>query len=519
MQYVTKWRKIVALFALVFAVLFTLPNFVSEDVREKLPSWMSPFNLGLDLKGGAYLLLEVDTDQILKDKYSSLKSLLRREFLFEGERVTYSSLRVEDDGIYVRLKEQNLADAAEKQVRNVDRALTAEAAGALLHIFYDEEQKEIIEKEALERSITIIRERIDAAGTKEPSIQLQGGEYISVQLPGVKDPERIKNLIGRTAKMTFHKVNDEYPIADAMGGKIPADSMLLKVSGEERYELLYKSVALSGEYLADANPSYDLHGRPKLDLQFNSTGARLFARITEEYEGRRFAIVLDNKVLTAPRINEPITGGRAEITGNFTVKEAQNLALLLKSGALPAPIEIAEERSVGPELGADSIAAGAIASAIGAVLVLIFMAATYGILGVFADIVLVLNVSLILAFLSMLNATLTLPGIAGIVLTIGMAVDAAIIIYERLREEVRTDLSPLKAIESAFSRAFVTIMDSNITTFAAAVLLFQFGSGPIRGFAVTLGIGIITTVFSSVFILRLAVNMWAMKDKNRQIAI
>jgi preprotein translocase subunit SecD len=366
-------------------------------------------------------------------------------------------------------------------------------------------------RQAVEQSVQIVEKRVNELGTVEPSIQRQGVDRILVQVPGLQDPSRLKELLGKTAKLTFRLVDQNTPIDQALQGNVPPDSELLKGTKAENNQpyVIEKRVVVSGEDLTDAQPGFDQrNGEPIVSFKFNNNGARRFAQITQENVGKPFAIVLDNEVISAPVIREPILGGSGQISGNFTVQAANDLAILLRAGALPAPLQIIEERTVGPGLGQDSIEKGKMSSYVGAAMVIIFMFLTYGLFGLFANIAVAINVAMIFGVLSLLNATLTLPGIAGIVLTVGIAVDSNVLIYERIREEVRGGRSPIMAIDAGFARALATILDSNITTFIAAAVLFFIGTGPVRGFAVTLGIGIVTTVFTAYTLTRLIVAMW-----------
>jgi preprotein translocase subunit SecD len=373
---------------------------------------------------------------------------------------------------------------------------------------------------ALVQSIEIVRRRIDETGTREPTIQRQGKNRIVVQLPGIDDPDRIKSLLGKTAKLTFQMVDIQASVEDALAGRVPPGSRLLPgedpQTGPSHY-VVRRRIMVSGDRLVDASSGFDQNNRSAVFIRFDQVGARQFGRATQENVNRPFAIVLDGKVISAPVINEPILGGTAQITGDFSVAEAQDLALLLRAGALPAPLRVVEERTVGPGLGKDSIAAGETASIIGMVLVIGFMIVTYGRFGIMADIALFFNVVLILAVLSLLQATLTLPGIAGIILTIGMAVDANVLIFERIREEVRYGRSPFNAVEIGYQRALTTIIDSNLTTLFAAVFLYSFGSGPIRGFAVTLAIGILTSMFTAIMLTRLMVVQWLRRRRPTEL--
>ena len=357
--------------------------------------------------------------------------------------------------------------------------------------------KKNLQESAIKQSLEIVRKRIDESGTKEPLIQRQGASRIVLQLPGVKDPERIKSLLGKTAKLTFHMVNDENQEALINMKPLPGTMIVQDISQDDIFYLVEKRVRVGGESLVDAQPTYD-QNLPAVSFRFNPIGARKFGKATSNNVGKRFAVILDDKVITAPVIRSAITGGNGIISGNFTIQEAQDLALLLRAGALPAPLEIIEERSVGPGLGIDSINAGKIASITGLILVCIFMFLIYGLMGLVANAALIANLFIIISALGIIGATLTLPGIAGIVLTIGMAVDANVLIFERIKEESRNNSNFLSAINTGYSKAISTILDANITTLIASILLFIFGSGPVKGFAVTLSIGVISSMFTAI---------------------
>jgi preprotein translocase subunit SecD len=377
-------------------------------------------------------------------------------------------------------------------------------------------------RQVVDQSVEIIGKRVNQLGLVEPSIQRQGNDRILVQVPGLGDPQQLLDILGKTAKLTFRLVDTSMTAEQALQGRPPPESEIVYGSKAENRQpyLLEKRVIVSGEELTDAQPGFDQRtSEPIVSFKFNTSGARKFAQVTQENVGRPFAIVLDDEVISAPVIREPILGGSGQISGNFTVESANNLAILLRAGALPAKLTVIEQRVVGAGLGQDSIEKGKDASYFGAALVVIFMIVTYGLFGVFASIAVAINVGMIFGILSLLNATLTLPGIIGIVLTIGIAVDSNVLIYERIREEVRTGRTPITAIDHGFSRALATILDSNITTFIAAAVLFFFGSGPVRGFAVTLGIGIITTVFTAFTLTRLMVAWWVRWARPRQLAI
>jgi preprotein translocase subunit SecD len=378
-------------------------------------------------------------------------------------------------------------------------------------------------RQSVDQSIQIIERRVNELGTVEPSIQRQGADRILVQVPGLQDPSRLKEILGKTAKLTFRLVDQSINPQEAVqSGRIPPDSELLyEGRGGQRVPILVeKRIMVSGEDLTDAQPGFDQRtSEPIVSFRFNTNGARRFAQVTQENVGRPFAIVLDNEVISAPVIREPILGGSGQISGSFTVQSANDLAILLRAGALPAPLTIVEERTVGPGLGQDSIEKGKHASYAGAALVIVFMLVTYGLFGLFANVAVAINVAMIFGVLSLLNATLTLPGIAGIVLTVGIAVDSNVLIYERIREEIRGGRTPITAIDAGFSRALATILDSNITTFIAAAVLFFIGTGAVRGFAVTLGIGIVTTLFTAFTMTRLIVAWWVRAVRPQTVPI
>lgn len=488
-------RKFIVGIAIILSIMLSLPNFVGDSVRKHLPDGLNPVSLGLDLKGGAYLLMDIDMEQVHSDRLDQLKSLTRQALVGEKgkDKVRFKSLRIQDDSIQFGLREKSQDELAEKRLYTLGEDVEIEKSGDTFKVFYTEAGWTKIQKDVLSKSIEIVRRRIDALGMREPSIQQQGNRRIVIQLPGVDTPERIKELIGKTAKMTFHMVAEDARCAS---------TKTVPYKGGEGAVEICKDIELSGEYLADSQVIYDESGRPGVSTTFIGIGAHQFETLTGENVGKRFAIVLDGEVLSAPQIQGRVPGGHGQITGNFGVQEAQELSMLLRSGALPAPLTVVEERTVGPGLGADSVEAGTIACIVGLILVMIAMVLIYGKWGLIVDGILMLNMLLLLGILSFFGATLTLPGIAGIVLTLGMAVDANVLIFDRMREEASNGLSALRSVQVAYDRAFITILDANITTLAAALLLFQFGTGPIRGFAVTLALGVVTSMFSGVFVSR-----------------
>lgn len=487
------------------------------------PSWprflpSSLVNLGLDLRGGAHLLAEVQVDGVYEARMKALWPELRDTL--RPERATIGTIRLQKgpkDALTVKISQpEGMARAIElaRELARPVSSLTGVGAtdlevsgqGDLLTVTLSEAEKAASDERTLKQALEIIRRRIDEVGTREPTIQRQGRDRILIQVPGIGSAEELKELIGTTAQLTFQPVVKT--TSDPAESPGFGNELLPSLDDEGRFYVLEAAPVVTGEELVDAQPSFDQNGRPAVSFRFNPTGARKFGDYTAENIGSPFAIALDGEVISAPVIQNHIPGGAGIITGRFSVEESTNLAVLLRAGALPAKLEFLEERTIGPELGADSIAAGKIACIVAFVAVLLFMVLSYGLFGLFANVALILNIALIFGLLSAIGATLTLPGIAGIVLTIGMAVDANVLIFERIREELKTAKGPARAIELGYERALSAIMDANITTFITAVILFAMGSGPVRGFSVTLGIGILTSVFTAIFVTRLLVVMW-----------
>ncbi len=486
-------------------------------------------NLGLDLRGGSYLLLEVDFDSYMKERTATLKDDLRLKL--RREKIAYTGLTTTGSQVAFNLTQYAGDDAIREKLASVvkdvdpDLSIDISSTGQVV-IGYPDTILEKMRVKLLEQSLEIVNRRVNETGTREPVIQRQGDSRIMLQVPGLENPEKLKELLGKTAKMTFHLVDTSLSPEDVARGKTrPGVRLLPSDDPNQRYSdgspvkyAVKRRVELSGDLLTDASATFS-NGQPVVAFKFNTLGARKFGRITNENIGKPFAIVLDGKVITAPVIRTAIMGGSGIIEGNFTVESANNLALLLRSGALPAPLKVMEERTVGASLGADSIAAGEKA-AIGAILlVMFFMLLAYGRFGIYSDISLMMNMIIILGALSLFQATLTLPGIAGIVLTLGMAVDANVLIFERIREEIRMGKTPFAAVDNGFKSAFSTIMDANITTLIAAILLFYFGSGTIKGFAVTLSIGIISSMFSAILLTRMQVVLWLKRVRPATIPI
>jgi len=516
-----KWQVALVLFVLLLGAVFAAPNLLSRETAENLPGWVprEQVNLGLDLQGGSYLLMEVDIDTVVRERLEGLvdgiRSALRRA------KIVYSDIGLDGQAATFQVRDLQTVDQAREVIRDIAREFVMQVDdGGRFRLQYSEQSLKDLTTNVIAQSLEIVRRRIDETGTREPTIQRQGDDRILVQLPGLRDPERIKSLLGKTAKLTFRMV-DESSVAD--GARVPAGSELLSsteldTAGNPRRYVVKKRIMVSGDTLTDAAATFQ-DGQPVVSFSFDSIGAKKFGDATRANVGRPFAIVLDNKVISAPVIREAILGGSGIISGQFSVQEVQDLALLLRAGALPAPLSILEERTVGPGLGADSIAAGKIASILGFVLVIVFMAGAYGLLGLMANVALAANLIILLAALSGLQATLTLPGIAGIVLTLGMAVDANVLIFERIREEIANGRGPVTAIDTGYRRAMATIIDSNLTTLIAALLLFMFGTGPIKGFAVTLAIGLVTSMFTAIMLTRLLVVTWLRRRRPQQLAI
>ena len=523
MLYFAPWKTALIVAFAILAVAFALPNAFDREEVATWPDFMPKRQivLGLDLQGGAHMLLQVERQSLVDDRLEALRDDVRRTL--RDERIGYTGLGTQGETVQLRIRDLDRLDEARTLLAGLATPADPLSLGArtpdievdvaddgLARLSLTEEGISTRLSQAVDQSIEVIRRRIDQLGTTEPTIQREGEDRVLVQVPGLDDPQRLKDLLQQTAALSFHLLCDEMSAEEAMRTRPPVGCELLPSVEEGQGPLLVQSRALiTGDQLADAQPGFDQQTQEAIvSFRFNTSGATAFGEATTRNVGRPFAIVLDDEVISAPVIREPILGGSGQISGNFTPELANDLAILLRAGALPADLTIAEERTVGPGLGADSIAAGEIAGVIGAVGVLAFMGLAYGLFGLFANIALFVNIALILAALSVLGATLTLPGIAGIVLTVGMAVDSNVLIFERIREEVRRGRKTIAAIDVGFREALRTILDANITTLIAAVILFQLGSGPVRGFAVTLAIGIVTTVFTAYTLTRLLVALW-----------
>lgn len=492
-----------------------------------LPS--SLVNLGLDLRGGAHLLARVRVDQVYEARmdayWPEVRNALRKERAIIG---TIRRVDGENYDLRVRISEPDKLERAVEVITALARPVTTlSGAGSkdiivsshddMVIIELSEAEKIATDTRTMEQSLEIIRRRVDEAGTREPTIQRQGTDRVLIQVPGIGSAEELKSIIGKTAKLTFHKVIQRTSNSDE---RIKTRQVLLPAQDDEGvYYVLDKTPVINGDHLTDAQPAFDENNRPAVSFRLNTSGARIFGQYTAENIGTPFAIVLDKEVVSAPTIQSHISGGSGIITGQFGVEETTLLSIQLRAGALPAELEYLQESTVGPDLGQDSIDAGTLACIVAFIAVLAFMILSYGLFGLFANVALIINVALIFAVLSIISGTLTLPGIAGIVLTVGMAVDANVLVFERIREELKKSKNPRKAIELGYERAFSAIIDANITTLIAAVILLIFGSGPVKGFAITLGIGIVTSVFTAIWVTRLLISIWIDRKRPKTIEI
>jgi protein-export membrane protein SecD len=533
---VSLWSRLLTLIVVVGGILLALPNALSPAVRARIPKFLpsQTVNLGLDLQGGSYLLLGVDFDQVTRDRAETLVGDIRAAF--RKAHIPLTDLDARGDTVSVRVTDPSRLDEARTLLQSVNPAMTssvlsvggkqydmAEPGNGVFTLHMTDGYKTLTRQQVMDQSIEVVRRRVDELGTREPSIERSGDDRIIVQVPGLQDPTQLKNILGKTAKMSFQLVDEQ---ADPNASVAPIGDEILPVVDDKnknmppRKVVVQRRIMVAGDRLTDASQGFDQQtGQPIVNFRMDSVGARQFFDVTKEHTGHRFAIVLDKQVITDPVINGVIPGGTGYITGNFTAQGANDMAILLRAGALPAPLKPLEERSVGAELGADSIKAGRYSAIAGLVMVTLFMILRYGLFGLFADVALVLNVVLLLAALTAFGATLTLPGIAGIVLTMGMAVDANVLIYERIREEQRNGRTMLAAIDTGFRRAMATIIDANMTHLIASLILFQLGTGSIKGFAITLGVGIITSFFTAVMVTRLIVITWLNYARPRKLTI
>ena len=517
MLYFSKTKLIIIYLIISFLFLSFSTNFINNKDQLFLSK---KINLGLDLQGGSYLLLEVDSRPLIKQNLQTKLIHLRK--LLKEQKIKYQNLKLDGQSIKFKISEENLK-IFEEFFLNKDNLINTfynkynsyemnySIKDNFVLINYSKYGVIEVKTSALNQSLEIVRRRIDEIGTNEPTIVKRGNDRILVELPGLDDPNRIKNLLGKTANLSFRIVSES---DDAFGSE-----QLFFEDGKSQLNV-NKRVVMSGDNLTTAKPKFDSRNNETIvTFTLDRVGAKRFGRVTTNNVGKRLAIILDNKIISAPQIREPIIGGNGQISGNFTFQSATDLALLLRSGALPAPLNIIEERTVGPDLGEDSIKAGAISLVIGFLLVILFMFYKYKFLGLIANVSLIVNLTLLMGILTVLEATLTLPGIAGIILTVGMAVDANVLIFERIKEEMKTEKSNIHAFAMGYKRAQTAVLDANITTLISAIILFFLGSGPVKGFAVTLGIGIVTTLFSAYFFARHLSSFYVMKNKDKEIII
>lgn len=526
---IEKWKIYMVFAVCALGLLFVTPNMLPTKVLKDMPSWMPKQRvpLGLDLQGGSHLLLEVDMKTVDKDFVNQIATLTLdslKNSKIKGD-LKGETLNGEEREITIHLDKPIDQSFATKIVKQIDVGLEAKVNKDSMIVVITDESITARHSEVLNRSLEIVRRRVDEEGTKEPNIQLHGLNRILLQMPGIQDPSKVKELLGRTAKMTFQVVDDTLP--EIYEGDVRPAKMgvaYLAMEGRTPNEPVKmlpvnRRVLVNGDSLIDAAPGYDNYNNAQVSFRFNAVGAKQFAKATRKNVGKRLAIVLDNKVISAPVIKEAITGGSGVINGTFSVEEANDLSLLLRSGALPAPLMTIEERTVGPDLGSDSIKAGVYATILAIACVFVFMLIEYKFLGLVADIAVVFNLILLLAAMSLMQATLTLPGIAGIALTVGMAVDANVLINERAREEMRKGMKPLQALNAGYQMAMKTIIDSNVTTLFGAAALYFLGTGSVRGFAVTLSLGIVISMFTAIYLTRVVKHFWVLKKGVQNIVI
>jgi preprotein translocase subunit SecD len=525
-----RWKVWLVTFVVALGILFSIPSLIAgTTLKNSWPSWLPQYkiNLGLDLAGGSHLLLEADSNDAQKQRLQSMEDSVATE-LRRDPRVEIGDISTTGGRLSFLVRDPTQVDAAVERLRNLTKpqGLTGQRDwdvqvmdSTRVVMIPTAEGTARAMKDAMSVARDVVRRRIDPGGTKEITVITEGQNRVLVQVPGVEDPEALKKLIGQTARLEFKLVDLSANPQEVAAGHAPPGSQVLPMADGNGFIAVKRRVMVSGDQLTDAKQSFDQDGRPDIDITFNTAGARRFGRVTQENVNKPFAIILDDKVLSAPNINEPILGGRAQIMGSFTVQQAHDLAVSLSSGKLPVKLNVIEERTVGPDLGKDSIHKGVIASVIGTGLVILFMLVTYGRFGVYANIALVVNAFLILGIMAIFNATLTLPGIAGFILTIGAAVDANVLINERIREEIRRGRRLIDAVETGYHEAFRAIFDANVTHVISAGIMAYFGSGPVRGFAVVLMIGVVTSVFTEFYFTRMLVALWIRRTRPRALHI
>lgn len=510
-MYTPLWKKLLVVVVCILGMYYAAPNMLSEETRKTFASFLPSrtVNLGLDLQGGSHLLFEIDVKTGMRDYFANTVDTVRK--LLRSEQVGYLDLALKEEKIIFTLRDPGQAQGAldALKILRKDFDLKHVPETNLIEITMNEAERANSIKRIVDQSIEVIERRINELGTREPLIQRQGEDRILVQLPGEQDPTRAKAVIGKTARLTFRLVHEETPYPQTVHGMAPPGTEILPSDdGHTDAYVIKREVLLGGENLVDARPATDQYNKPQVAFRLDTLGGRKFAEITANNVGHRLAIILDGRVISAPNIQGQIPSGDGVITGKFTLESANDLALLMRAGALVAPLTILEERTVGPDLGADSIQAGERATVYAVILVVVFMLMAYSLFGLVANIALIFNLILLIGSLSLIEATLTLPGIAGIALTLGMAVDANVLINERIKEELRNGRKIAAAIDAGYERAIATILDSNITTVIGAAALFFFGSGPIKGFGVTLTIGILISMFTAITLTRVVVSGW-----------
>jgi preprotein translocase subunit SecD len=524
-----RWKVWLISLTIFVGIFLAIPSLLPPSAREKWPNWLphETISLGLDLAGGSQLLLEADAADAQKQRLQAMEDTVATE-MRRDPRVEIGDISTAEGRVSFMVRDPTKVDTAVERLRAITQPVgltgnrdwevqVVDSTRIVLTPTQSGSTRAL--KDAMTVARDVVRRRIDPQGTKEITVINQGERRILVQVPGVEDPEALKKLIGQTARLEFKLVDLSADPGQVAQGRAPAGSQVLPMADGTGAMAVKRRVMVSGEQLTDAKQSFDQNGAPDIDITFNSTGARRFGRVTQENVNKPFAIILDDKVLSAPNINEPILGGQAQISGNFTVESANQLAVSLASGKLPVKLNVIEERTVGPDLGKDSIRKGVLASVVATLAVIVFMLITYGRFGVYTTAGLIVNALLILGIMALFNASLTLPGIAGFVLTIGAAVDANVLINERIREEQRRGRKILDSIETGYKEASTAIFDANITNVIAAALMWYFGSGPIRGFAVVLMIGIVTSVFTAVNFTRMLVALWVRRKRPRELHI
>ena len=526
-----RWKVWATWLTIIVTMVFAVPSFLSESARSKLPGWVPAptINLGLDLAGGSYILLEADTQDLANSRLERMRDTVLAEMRRQDPRVAIGDISTRGGRLSFMVRDASQVDAARERLLPLtsgagmtgQRDWNIEVVdGQTFHLTPTEAGFAQAIDTAMQDATEVVRRRIDELGTREPTIIRQGDNRIVVQVPGLSDPQALKDLLGKTARLEFKLVDQTADPADLAQGRAPIGSEVLRYADDPLQQIAVKrSIIISGDQLIDARQTYDQqNGAPNVSITFDSAGGRRFARVTQENVGKPFAIIVDDRVISAPRINEPILGGKATISGGFSVESANQLAIALRSGKLPVALKVVEESTISPELGADSISKGVVAAIVATTLVILFMLVTYFRFGVYATAALVVNIVMIIGIMAIFNATLTLPGIAGFVLTIGAAVDANVLINERIREEQRRGRSVIQSIELGYKEATRAIMDANVTNVIAAAIMFMFGSGPVRGFAVVLTIGIVTSVFTAVTFSRLLASQW-LKKRPKELVI